>query len=244
MTWNFSAVAFDQILSNAAKLRQMSGGQFSIPIVFRGPNGAARQTAAQHSQAMEVFYCAIPGIKVICPSTPADAKGLLKTAIRDDNPVLVLEDERLYGIKGEVPDGEHVVPLGLSEVKRRGEHVTVVSWGKMVHACLGAADELVHEGVEVELVDLRSLRPMDHGTVVDSVRRTGRAVVVHESWPFGGVGAEVVDRIQRDAFDHLLAPVLRVTGRDASMPYNKRLEDLTIPDAKTVVAAVRAVMAY
>ena len=244
MTWNFSAVAFDQILSNAAKLRQMSGGQFTIPIVFRGPNGAARQTAAQHSQAMETFYCSIPGIKVVCPSTAADAKGLLKSAIRDDNPVLVLEDERLYGIKGEVPDGDHLVPIGLSDVKRAGDHVTLVSWGKMVHVCLAAAEELAHEKIECEIIDLRSLRPLDHAPIIDSVRKTGRAVVVQEAWPYGGVGAEVVDRIQREAFDDLAAPVLRVTGRDASMPYNKKLEDLTIPDPKTVLAAVRAVMAY
>lgn len=244
MTWNFSAVAFDQILSNAAKLRQMSGGQFSIPIVFRGPNGAARQTAAQHSQAMEVFYCSIPGLKVVCPATPADAKGLLKSAIRDDNPVLVLEDERLYGTKGPVPDGEHLVPIGVSDIKRRGEHVTVVTWGKILLVCLAAAEELAREGIECEIVDLRSLRPLDHTTVVESVRKTGRAVVVQESWPYGGVGAEVVDRIQREAFDDLAAPVLRVTGRDAPMPYNKRLEDLTIPDPRSVVTAVKAVLSY
>ena len=224
MTWNFSAVAFDQILSNAAKLRQMSGGQFSIPIVFRGPNGAARQTGAQHSQAMEVFYASVPGLKVVSPSTPADAKGLLKSAIRDDNPVLVLEDERLYGIKGDVPDGEHLVPLGVSDVKREGDAITIVTWGKMVQAIphTAATRALASNGIECEVVDLRSLRPMDHTTAVTSVRKTGRAVVVQESWPFGGVGAEVVDRIQRDAFDALAAPVIRVTGRDASMPYNKR----------------------
>jgi pyruvate dehydrogenase E1 component beta subunit len=244
MTWNFSAVAFDQILSNAAKLRQMSGGQFTIPIVFRGPNGAARQTAAQHSQAMETFYAAVPGLKVVCPATAADAKGLLKSAIRDDNPVLVLEDERLYGIKGEVPDGEHLVPIGLSDLKRKGDHVTLVTWGKMVHVCLSAAQDLAREGIECEIIDLRSLRPMDHSLAVESARKTGRVVVVQEAWPFGGVGAEVVDRVQREAFEDLAAPVLRVTGRDASMPYNKRLEDLTIPDARSVVSAVRAVLAY
>ncbi len=244
MTWNFSAVAFDQILSNAAKLRQMSGGQFSIPIVFRGPNGAARQTGAQHSQAMETFYASIPGIKVVCPATPADAKGLLKSAIRDNNPVLVLEDERLYGVKGPVPDGDHLVPIGVSEVKRAGRHTTLVTWGKMLPVCLAAADELAGEGVECEVIDLRSLRPLDHAPIVESVRKTGRAVVVQEAWPYGGVGAEVVDRVQREAFDDLAAPVLRVTGRDASMPYNKKLEDLCVPDAKSVIAAVRAVLAY
>ena len=244
MTWNFSAVAFDQILSNAAKLRQMSGGQFTIPIVFRGPNGAARQTGAQHSQAMESFYACIPGLKVVAPSTPADAKGMLKAAVRDDNPVLILEDERLYGIKGDVPDGEHLVPFGLSEVKRRGEHATIVTWGKMVPVSLAAAEELARDGVQCEVIDLRSLRPLDHDTVVDSVQRTGRALVVHEAWPYGGVGAEISDRIQREAFTDLDAPVMRVTGRDASMPYNKKLEDLTVPDTRTVVAGVRALLAY
>jgi pyruvate dehydrogenase E1 component beta subunit len=244
MTWNFSAVAFDQILSNAAKLRQMSGGQFTVPIVFRGPNGAARQTAAQHSQAVEPFYCSVPGIKVVAPATPADAKGLLKSAVRDDNPVLVLEDERLYGIKGEVPDGDHLVPIGVSDVKRVGQHVTLVTWGKMLPTSIAAAEELAREGIECEIVDLRSLRPLDHGPIVESVHKTGRAIVVHEAWPFGGVGAEVVDRIQRDAFGDLDAPVLRVAGRDASMPYNKKLEDLTIPDARTIIAGVKAVLAY
>lgn len=244
MTWNFSAVAFDQILSNATKLRQMSGGQFTVPIVFRGPNGGARQTAAQHSQAMEVFYASIPGLKVVAPCTPADAKGLLKSAIRDDNPVLVLEDETLYGTKGPVPDGEHLVPIGLADVKRAGEHVTVVTWGKMLPHCLEAAATLEREKISLEIVDLRSLRPLDSNTVVESVRKTGRCVVVHEHWPYGGVGAEVVDRVQRDAFDDLDAPVLRVTGRDAPMAYNRALELLTLPDAKSVVAAVRAVLAY
>jgi pyruvate dehydrogenase E1 component beta subunit len=244
MTWNFSAVAFDQILSNAAKLRQMSGGQFTIPIVFRGPNGAARQTAAQHSQAVESFYACVPGLKVVCPATPADAKGLLKTAVRDDNPVLVLEDERLYGVKGEVPEGEHLTPFGLADVKRRGEHATVVTWGKMLAVSLAAAEELAKDGTQCEVIDLRSLRPLDHGTVVDSVARTGRALVVHEAWPYGGVGAEVVDRIQREAFTDLDAPVMRVAGRDASMPYNKKLEDLAVPDVRTVVAGVRALLAY
>lgn len=244
MTWNFSAVAFDQILSNATKLRQMSGGQFTIPIVFRGPNGAARQTAAQHSQAMEVFYASIPGLKIVAPATPADAKGLLKAAIRDDNPVLVFEDETLYGTKGPVPDGDHVVPIGVSELKREGEHVTLVTWGKMLPVCLAAAEQLAAEKVGCDVVDLRSLRPLDHHAVVRSVRKTGRCVVVHEHWPYGGVGAEVVDRVQREAFDDLDAPIARVTGRDAPMPYNKKLEAMTIPDATTVVTAVRAVLAY
>ncbi|MBL8682022.1 MAG: pyruvate dehydrogenase complex E1 component subunit beta [Myxococcales bacterium] len=245
MTWNFSAVAFDQILSNAAKLRQMSGGQFTVPIVFRGPNGAAKQTAAQHSHAMETFYAQIPGIKVVVPATVADAKAFMKAAIRDDNPVLVLEDERLYGTKGEVPDGDHVEPFGVAAVRRAGEDVTLATWGKMLLPCLEAAEQLAKSGgPSCEIVDLRTLRPLDHHTVVESVRKTGRLVVVHEAWPYGGPGAELVDRVQREAFDALDAPVLRCTGRDAAMPYNKKLEDMTIPDAKTVLAAVRAVMAY
>ena len=244
MTWNFSAVAFDQILSNAAKLRQMSGGQFKVPIVFRGPNGAAKQTASQHSHAMETFYAQIPGVKVFMPATVADAKGMMKAAIRDDNPVLIFEDERLYGLKGEVPDGDVVAEFGVSQVRREGEDVTIATWGKMLWQCLDAAEQLSKGGPSCEVIDLRSLRPMDHETVVRSVRKTGRLVVVHETWPYGGPGAELVDRVQREAFDALDAPVLRCTGRDASMAYNKKLEDLTIPDAKTVLAAVRAVMSY
>ncbi len=244
MTWNFSAVAFDQILNNAAKVRQMSGGQFTCPIVFRGPNGAARQTGAQHSQCFEAIYAHVPGVKVVVPATPADVKGLMKAAIRDENPVLVLEDERLYGTKGEVPDGDHVVPIGVSDVKRAGQHLTIVTWGKMLLASLAAAEQLAKEGVECEVVDVRSVRPLDHGTIVASVEKTGRCLVVQESWPFGGVGAEIVDRVQREAFGALRAPVLRVTGRDAPMPYNKKLEDLTIPSADTVVRGARAVLAY
>ena len=244
MTMNFSAVAFDQILNHAAKIRQMSGGQFKCPIVFRGPNGAARQTGAQHSQCFEAFYTHIPGLKVVAPATPADAKGLLKAAIRDDNPVLVLEDERLYGVKGEVPDGDFVVTLGVSALRREGDEATVVTWGKMLPVTLAACEELAKEGVACDVIDLRSLRPLDLGPVLRSVAKTGRALVVQESWPFGGVGAEVVDRIQREAFDALRGPVLRVTGRDAPMPYNKHLEDLTIPSADTVARGVRALLAW
>jgi pyruvate dehydrogenase E1 component beta subunit len=244
MTWNFSAVAFDQILNNAAKIRQMSGGQFKCPIVFRGPNGAARQTGAQHSQSFDAIYAYVPGVKVVAPATAADAKGLLKSAIRDDNPVIFLEDERLYGVKGPVPEGEHIVPIGVSDVKREGDACTVVTWGKMVPTVLAACDALARDGVECAVIDLRSLRPLDHAPVLASVEKTGRALVVQEGWPYGGVGAEVVDRIQRDAFAALTAPVLRVTGRDASMPYNKHLEDLSIPSPETVVRGVRTLLAY
>ncbi|MBL8601601.1 MAG: pyruvate dehydrogenase complex E1 component subunit beta [Myxococcales bacterium] len=244
MTWNFSAVAFDQILNNAAKVRQMSGGQFTCPIVFRGPNGVARQTGAQHSQSFDAIYAYIPGVKVVAPATPADAKGLLKSAIRDENPVIFLEDERLYGVTGEVPDGEHLVPIGVSNLVRQGATATVVTWGKMLPAVLAAAETLGREGVECAVIDLRSLRPLDLAPVYASVAETGRALVVQEGWPYGGVGAEVVDRLQRECFAQLRAPVLRVTGRDASMPYNKHLEDLSIPSAETVVRGVRAVLAY
>jgi len=243
MTWNFSAVAFDQILNNAAKIRQMSGGQFTCPIVFRGPNGAARQTGCQHSQCFEGIYAHIPGLKVVAPATSADAKGLLKAAIRDENPVVFLEDERLYGIKGPVPDGDHVVPIGVSALARDGADCTIVTWGKMLHVTLAACEALERDGISCAVVDLRSLRPLDLSAALASVERTGRALVVQEAWPYGGVGAEVVDGIQREAFGALKAPVLRVTGRDAPMPYNKRLEDLTIPSTDTVTRGVRALLA-
>jgi pyruvate dehydrogenase E1 component beta subunit len=199
---------------------------------------------AQHSQCFEGFYAHIPGLKVVAPATAADAKGLLKSAIRDDNPVVFLEDERLYGIKGEVPEGEHLVPIGVSALVREGADCTIVTWGKMLHATLAASEALARDGVQCAVVDLRSLRPLDLGPALASVERTGRALVVHESWPYGGVGAEVVDGIQREAFGALRAPVMRVTGRDANMPYNKTLEDLVVPSADTVQRGVRALLAY
>ncbi len=220
MTWNFSAVAFDQILNNAAKLRQMSGGQFECPIVFRGPNASARQVGSQHSHAMEHFYAHVPGLKVVAPAFPADAKGLLKAAIRDDNPVLVMESETLYAIKGEVPDGEHVVALGKAQIARPGTDVTLAAYSRMTHVALEAAATLEKEGISAEVIDLRSLRPLDEDTLVASVERTHRLVVVHEGWPYGGVGAEIADRVQRLAFDALDAPILRVTTLDVPMPYS------------------------
>jgi pyruvate dehydrogenase E1 component beta subunit len=243
MTWNFSAVAFDQILNNAAKLRQMSGGQFDCPIVFRGPNASARQVGSQHSHAMEHFYATIPGLKVIAPAFPADAKGLLKTAIRDNDPVLLMESETLYAVKGDVPDGEHVVPLGQAAVVRAGTDVTLVAYSRMTHVVLDAAAALEKEGISAEVVDLRTLRPLDENTVIGSVERTHRAVVVHEGWPYGGVGAEVADRIQRLAFDSLDAPVLRVTTLDVPMPYNAKLELACMPQADRVVATVKRLLA-
>jgi pyruvate dehydrogenase E1 component beta subunit len=243
MTWNFSAVAFDQILNNAAKLRQMSGGQFDCPIVFRGPNASAKQVGSQHSHAMEHFYATVPGLKVIAPSFPADAKGLMKSAIRDDDPVLVMESETLYAVRGEVPDGDHVVPLGKAAIARPGNDVTLIAYSRMTHIALEAAAVLEKEGVSAEVVDLRSLRPLDENTVIGSVERTHRAVIVHEGWPYGGVGAEVADRIQRLAFDSLDAPVLRVTTLDVPMPYSAKLEQACMPQPDRVVAAVRRLMA-
>jgi len=241
MTWNFSAVAFDQILNNAAKMFQMSGGQLKVPIVFRGPNGAARQVAAQHSHAMETFYSQVPGLWVCSPSTPRDAKGLLKTAIREDNPVVFLEGETLYGVKGEVPDADadEVIPFGQARIAREGKHATIVTWGRPYYEVLKATDALAKEGIECEVVDPRTLRPLDHHTIVESVKKTNRCIVVHEHWPYGGPGAEIVDRVQREAFDHLDAPVLRVAGRDVSMPYALNLEERVLVRAEDVVSAVK-----
>ena len=243
MTWNFSAVAFDQILNNAAKLRQMSGGQLTVPIVFRAPNGSAKQVGSQHSHAMEHFYAHIPGLKVLAPATPADAKGLLKTAIRDDNPVLFMESETLYNIKGEVSDDpDLLVPMGKAKIVRPGKDVSIIAWSRMVHVALEAATELAKEGVEAEVIDVRSLRPLDEATLVESVTRTHRAVVAHEGWPYGGVGAEIADRLQRLAFDELDAPILRATTLDVPMPYNAKLEQHVIPGVARVLENVRAVL--
>lgn len=242
MTWNFSAVAFDQILNNAAKVRQMSGGQFNCPIVFRGPNASARQVASQHSHAMEHFYATIPGVKVVAPAFVDDAKGLLKAAIRDDNPVLVMESETLYSLKGEVPDDLDIVPIGKARIAREGTDCTLVSYSRMTHVALEAAAALAKEGISVEVLDLRSLRPLDEEALIASVMKTHRCVVVHEGWPYGGVGAEIADRVQRLAFDWLDAPILRVTTMDVPMPYNAKLEQLCVPQPDRVIAAVKRVV--
>jgi pyruvate dehydrogenase E1 component beta subunit len=245
MTFNFSAVAFDQILNNAAKVRQMSGGQFVCPIVFRGPNGSARQVGSQHSQSFEAFYAHVPGLKVLAPAFPRDAKGLLKAAIRDDNPVCFLESETLYGVIGEVPEpgeGDFVLEMGKAFVAREGTDVTVVSWSRITHVALQACAELEKQGVSVELVDLRSLRPLDEETLAKSVAKTHRCVVAHEGWPYGGVGAEVVDRIQRLAFDDLDAPVERITGADVPMPYNAKLEQWCLPQPQSIIEACKRAM--
>jgi pyruvate dehydrogenase E1 component subunit beta len=243
MTWNFSAVAFDQILNNASKLRQMSGGQFDCPIVFRGPNASARQVGSQHSHAMEHFYAHVPGLKLVAPAFPADAKGLLKSAIRDDNPVLVMESETLYAVRGDVPDGDQIVPLGKARVVRSGSDVTIVTYSRMTHVVLEAAAALEQDRISAEVVDLRSLRPMDEETIVASVERTHRCVVVHEGWPYGGVGAEIADRVQRIAFDALDGPILRVSTLDVPMPYNAKLEAACMPQADRVVATVKRLLA-
>ena len=242
MTWNFALLAIDQIVNSAAKMNYMSGGQMPMAIVFRGPGGSALQLAAQHSQAFESWYAHIPGLTVIAPATPADAKGLLKSAIRHGNPVVFIEGEMLYNTKGEVPEGDIAIPIGVAEVKRAGADVTIVAHSKTLSVALKAADELAKDGVAAEVVDPRTIRPLDVATITASVRKTHRCVVVEEGWPFAGIGAQIVDDLQREAFDELDAPVLRVTGSDVPMPYNKHLERLTKPDVPKVVAACRKVL--
>jgi pyruvate dehydrogenase E1 component beta subunit len=242
MTWNFALLALDQVVNAAAKMLYMSGGQYKMPMVFRGPNGAALQLSAQHSQAWESWLAHIPGLKVLTPGTPADAYGLLKSAIRDDNPVVFLEGEMLYNTKGEVPDEDYVIPLGKAEVKREGGHCSIITHGKMILVALQAADALAKEGVECDVVDLRTIRPMDVETIANSVRKTNRAVVLEEGWEVCGVGAQVVDYIQRECFDDLDAPVVRVHQEDVPMPYAKNLEKAAKPDLAKAIAAVKKVM--
>jgi pyruvate dehydrogenase E1 component beta subunit len=242
MTWNFALLALDQVVNVAAKMLYMSGGQFKIPIVFRGPNGAALQLSAQHSQAWESWLAHIPGLKVIAPSTPYDAKGLLKSAIRDDNPVCFLEGEMLYNTKGEVPAEEYLIPIGKADLKREGDHCSIIAYGKMTLVAMQAADQLAKEGIRIDVVDLRTIRPMDVEAIVASVNKTNRAVVLEEGWEVCGVGAQVVDYIQRECFDNLDAPVIRVHQADTPMPYAKGLEKAAKPDLPKTIAAVRKVM--
>jgi len=239
MTFNFSLVAIDQIINNAAKIFQMSGGQYNVPIVFRGPSGPAVQVGSQHSQALESFYAHVPGLKVVLPSTAYDAKGLLKTAIRDDNPVVFMEGETLYGMTGEVPTEEYTIPIGKGDIKRVGSHVTLVAWSRMVHTCLDAAKLLAADGIECEVVDPRTLRPLDVDLIASSVKKTGRCVIVEVGWPVAGFGAEVAYQVQRHCLDNLDAPIERVTSDDVPMPYAKNLEDEVQPQVHDVVAAVR-----
>jgi len=237
---DFTAVAMDQILNQAAKLKYMSGGQTSVPIVIRTQGGAGRGNGAQHSQSLETLFAHIPGLKVVVPSTPYDAKGLLKSAIRDNSPIIFIENKMLYNKKGEVPEGEYIVPLGKAKLKRQGSDVTLISISRMVDFCLEAAEQLQQEGISAEVIDLRTLNPLDAGTIVESVRKTMRAVVVHESTYSFGWGAEICSIIQENAFDYLDAPILRVATKDVPLPYNRTLEKQTIPQVSDIVEAVRS----
>jgi pyruvate dehydrogenase E1 component beta subunit len=243
MTWNFAILAFDQIFNSAAKMRSMSGGQFKMPITFRGPTGAALQLAAQHSQALESQVAHYPGVKVVVPGTPADAKGLLKAAIRDDDPVCVFEGEMLYNMKGEVPDDDdYVIPLGVADLKREGGDVSIITHGKMIHVALQAAAQLEKDGVQADVLDLRSLRPLDTDAILATVAKTNRVVLLEEGWPYGGITATIAAMIQEEAFDHLDAPVLRVTQADVPMPYAKAMEKAAKPTAELVVQKVNQVL--
>jgi pyruvate dehydrogenase E1 component beta subunit len=242
MTFNFSLVAIDQIVNSAAKMLNMSGGQFTVPIVFRGPSGSAGSLGAQHSQVFESWYANVPGLKVVSPSNPYDAKGLLKSAIRDEDPVIFMESEQMYGDKGEVPEGEYLIPIGKADIKRPGTQVTLVSYNKMMKVTLAAAEALAKEGIDAEVIDLRSIRPLDHETLLQSVRKTNRMVVIDESWPFASVSSEIAYRIQKDAFDHLDAPVVRVNGADVPMSYSMPLVAAYLPSVDKVVKAVKEIM--
>lgn len=242
MTFNFSLVAIDQIINNAAKMYQMSGGQFNIPITFRGPSQSAGQLAATHSQSFEPWYANTPGLKVVSCSTPADAKGLLKSAIRDNDPVLVMESEQMYGQKGEVPEGEYLIPIGLADIKKEGSDVTIISYGKMVHVAMDACRELEKDGVNAEMIDMRSIRPIDYDTIINSVKKTNRCVVVEEAWPLCGISTELTYMIQRRAFDYLDSPVIRVTAADTPLPYSPVLIEEWLPNTKKVIDAVNQVM--
>lgn len=242
MTWNFAILAADQIINSAAKMLQMSGGQYHCPIVFRGGNGQAGQLAATHSQSFEAFYAHVPGLKVITPSNPADAKGLLKSAIRDNDPVVFLESEKMYGDKGLIPEGEYLIPIGKADVKRKGSDVTIVSFGKIMKVAFEAAEALAKEGIECEIIDLRTIRPIDYDTVIESVKKTNRCVVVEESWPLASISSELAYWIQRYAFDHLDAPVYRVTQTDTPFAFAKPLIEEALPSVKRIVDAVKSTM--
>lgn len=242
MTWNFSMVAIDQIINNAAKIRQMSGGQLNVPITFRGPTASAGQLAATHSQAFESWYANCPGLKVVVPANPYDAKGLLKTAIRDDDPVLFMESEQMYGDKGEVPEEEYTLPLGVADIKRSGSDVTVVSFGKILKVAQSAADEMAKDGVEVELIDLRTVRPIDYDTIIESVKKTNRLVIVEEAWPLGNISTEISYMVQKRAFDFLDAPVVRINTADTPAAYAPTLLEAFLPNTEKVVKAIRGVM--
>lgn len=242
MTFNFSLVAIDQVINSAAKMMSMSGGQFPIPIVFRGPTASAGMLSSQHSQAFESWYANCPGLKVIVPSNPADAKGLLKSAIRDHDPVIFMESEQMYGDKGMIPEGEYLIPIGVAEIKRMGKDVTIVSFGKMMKVALKAAEELAKDNIDAEVIDLRSVRPIDYTCIVNSVKKTNRIVVVEESWPLASIASEIAFKVQKDAFDYLDAPVTRVMGRDVPLPYAPTLIEAYLPNPARVIQAVKEVM--
>jgi pyruvate/2-oxoglutarate/acetoin dehydrogenase E1 component len=244
MTFNFGILALDQIVNNAAKIRYMSGGQLSVPIVIRGPGSAAHQLGAQHSQSLEAWFCHVPGLKVIAPSIPADAKGLLKSAIRDHNPIIFIEAQLLYSTKGDVPDGETIVPIGQADIKRAGDDVTIVAYSKMLLVALEAAAELARKGIDAEVIDPRTLKPLDLETIVTSVKKTGRLLIVEEGWRFAGLGAQIAESVYAAAFDYLDAPIRRVTGEDVPMPYARPLEDAAIPDTARIVEAVTSLVEH
>ncbi|MCS4237607.1 pyruvate dehydrogenase complex E1 component subunit beta [Myroides odoratus] len=242
MTFNFSLVGIDQIINNAAKMRQMSGGQFNIPIVFRGPTASAGQLGATHSQAFENWYANVPGLKVVVPSNPYDAKGLLKSAIRDNDPVIFMESEQMYGDKGEVPEGEYTIPLGVADIKKAGKDVTIVSFGKIIKEALKAAEELEKEGISCEVIDLRTVRPLDQEAILTSVKKTNRLVILEEAWPFGSISSEITYLVQEQAFDHLDAPIQRITTADTPAPYSPVLLEQWLPNANDVIKAVKKVL--
>ena len=242
MTFNFALVGIDQIINNAAKIRQMSGGQFPCPIVFRGPTGSAGQLAATHSQAFESWYANCPGLKVIVPSNPYDAKGLLKSAIRDDDPVIFMESEQMYGDKGEVPEGEFTLPIGVADIKRAGKDITLVTFGKILKEAMKAATELSEEGIDVEVIDLRTIRPMDYQTIFESVKKTNRLVILEESWPFGNISTEITYQVQNEIFDYLDAPIEKINTADTPAPYSPVLLKEWLPNHNDVIKAVKKVM--
>ncbi|APS37553.1 MULTISPECIES: pyruvate dehydrogenase complex E1 component subunit beta [Salegentibacter] len=242
MTFNFSLVGIDQIINNAAKMRQMSGGQFNIPIVFRGPTASAGQLGATHSQAFESWFANCPGLKVIVPSNPYDAKGLLKAAIRDDDPVIFMESEQMYGDKGEVPEEEYVIEIGKADIKREGSDVTIVSFGKIIKEAYKAADKLAEDDISCEIIDLRTIRPMDHETILESVKKTNRLVILEEAWPFGNIATEITYQVQSKAFDYLDAPIVKINTADTPAPYSPVLLKEWLPNSDDVIKAVKQVM--
>ena len=242
MTFNFSLVAIDQVINSAAKMYSMSGGQYNVPIVFRGPTASAGQLGAQHSQAFENWFANCPGLKVVVPSTPYDAKGLLKSAIRDNDPVIFMESEQMYGDKGEIPEGEYIIPIGVADIKRAGTDVTLVTFGKITKVALKAAEELQKEGISAEVVDLRTVRPIDYDTVVASVKKTNRLVIVEEAWPLASISSEITYMVQKLAFDYLDAPIHRITTADVPLPYAPTLIEESLPNVARTVKAVKEVM--